>query len=148
MHEIQMLGLLHHDVLSSIELPFLPEPDSLTDVLLSTSPSQGLGRISKAEADKFDCDIFDLSVEHAILHQNSTRNSQISSVGSFRSNNDSMKRSMSTRTAESSISRIPPIEESPLPAVLNLAPDDLLRSGRPEKRPAPAGQLDGLSSSP
>jgi DEP domain-containing protein 5 len=54
MHEIQMLGLLEQDVLSGIEIPFLPEWEES----LIFSPD---GRMTKEEADKFDNDIFSSS---------------------------------------------------------------------------------------
>lgn len=52
MHEIQMLGLLEHDVLSSIEVPFLPE--QATDPLSSHRPSY----LTREEAENFDNDVF------------------------------------------------------------------------------------------
>ncbi|KAJ7137941.1 hypothetical protein C8R44DRAFT_339542 [Mycena epipterygia] len=57
MHEIQMLGLLEHDVVSSIEVPFLvPASDSAPSPLWDgeTAPP------TKSEADQFDLDIFAL----------------------------------------------------------------------------------------
>ncbi|KAH6902312.1 vacuolar membrane-associated protein IML1 [Coprinopsis sp. MPI-PUGE-AT-0042] len=51
MHEVQMLGLLEQDVLSGIEIPFLPE----REVPSIFSPD---GRMTKEEAEKFDNDIF------------------------------------------------------------------------------------------
>ncbi|THU87258.1 hypothetical protein K435DRAFT_821688 [Dendrothele bispora CBS 962.96] len=54
MHEIQMLGLLEHDVLATIEVPFLPGNDSILD---TTS------KFSKADAEKFDLGVFSLKTE-------------------------------------------------------------------------------------
>lgn len=131
MHEIQMLGLLDHDVLSSIELPFLPEPDSLADPSATPIPhSQKPGAITKAEADKFDMDIFsDVRVEPTRLQSSSTRNSLISSIGSYRSSSEGLKRSMSTRTSETSNSRIQPIQESPYPAPVDIPSEERAMTG-------------------
>ena len=71
MHEIEMLGLLDHDVLSSIELPFLPEPGpdpintpqprsmhasfstlGTTTGTISSTATNNEKRITKAEAEK------------------------------------------------------------------------------------------------
>ena len=58
MHEIQMLGLLDHDVLSSIEVPYLPEQyASLLDPAREGNFEAFLA--AKREADKFDTDIFE-----------------------------------------------------------------------------------------
>ncbi|KAJ7497489.1 hypothetical protein FB451DRAFT_234487 [Mycena latifolia] len=60
MHEIQMLGLLEHDVVSNIEVPFLaPTSDSSNSPLWDgeTAPP------TKSEADQFDLDIFALRPE-------------------------------------------------------------------------------------
>ncbi|KAJ7069707.1 hypothetical protein C8F01DRAFT_1245893 [Mycena amicta] len=61
MHEIQMLGLLEHDVVSGIEVPLLAPSDSA-----SASPvwyGDNVPAITKAEADQFDLDIFALKPE-------------------------------------------------------------------------------------
>ncbi|KAF9564257.1 hypothetical protein CPC08DRAFT_816078 [Agrocybe pediades] len=58
MHEIQMLGLLEHDVLSSIEVPYMENKPSQPTGPLDTDESNG---ITKAEANKFDLDIFALT---------------------------------------------------------------------------------------
>ena len=58
MHEIQMLGLLDHDVLSSIEVPYLPEQyASLLDPAREGNFEAFVA--AKREADKFDTDIFE-----------------------------------------------------------------------------------------
>jgi hypothetical protein len=58
MHEIQMLGLLDHDVLSSIEVPYLPEQyASLLDPTREGNFEAFVA--AKREADKFDMEIFE-----------------------------------------------------------------------------------------
>ncbi|KAJ3889305.1 hypothetical protein GG344DRAFT_89506 [Lentinula edodes] len=59
MHEIQMLGLLEHDVLATIDVPFLNDRNSpaIQPTVLPT----------KAEADAFDLDIFALKAESKSL---------------------------------------------------------------------------------
>ena len=58
MHEIQMLGLLDHDVLSSIEVPYLPEQyASLLDPACEGNFEAFVA--AKREADKFDSEIFE-----------------------------------------------------------------------------------------
>ncbi|KAF8205494.1 hypothetical protein K438DRAFT_1963936 [Mycena galopus ATCC 62051] len=64
MHEIQMLGLLEHDVVSSIAVPFLeplPQSDSATSPVWDGETAWRPP--SKAEADQFDLDIFALKPE-------------------------------------------------------------------------------------
>ncbi|KAJ3568302.1 hypothetical protein NP233_g5802 [Leucocoprinus birnbaumii] len=61
MHEIQMLGLLEADVLSSIEVPYL-QVKSATDSTVMGEEDKAL--LSKAEADKFDMDIFSLRTNY------------------------------------------------------------------------------------
>ncbi|KDR67969.1 hypothetical protein GALMADRAFT_79088 [Galerina marginata CBS 339.88] len=58
MHEIQMLGLLEHDVLSSIAVPYIAgnKPDQ-------PESDESLA-ITKVEADKFDHDIFALTTNY------------------------------------------------------------------------------------
>lgn len=64
MHEIQMLGLLEQDVLSSIEVPYMEKLDGTDDSSFTT----------KVEADKFDMDAFTLTINYdvstAVLSQN------------------------------------------------------------------------------
>lgn len=115
MHEIEMLGLLDHDVLSSIELPFLPD---MTDPAATPNPSIQLGRINQADADRFDNEVFAARPESR--QQMANRNSVTSSVGSYRSYGSSdLKRSLSTRTADT-VRSIPPIQESPHHLVADL----------------------------
>ncbi|TFY57828.1 hypothetical protein EVJ58_g6788 [Rhodofomes roseus] len=53
MHEIEMLGLLDHDVLSNIEIPFL------TNLV----PNESTGPVTTEDADQFDSDIFSCGQE-------------------------------------------------------------------------------------
>ncbi|TFK36407.1 hypothetical protein BDQ12DRAFT_736999 [Crucibulum laeve] len=66
MHEIQMLGLLEHDVLSSIEVPFLPDRKEDYPSVLPTQDTSNEKTLFKAAADKFDMDIFALKTQHAL----------------------------------------------------------------------------------
>ncbi|THH30963.1 hypothetical protein EUX98_g3210 [Antrodiella citrinella] len=113
MPEIEMLGLLDHDVLSSIELPFLPD---LRDPSATPIPGSDTNiQLWKMEADKFDMDIFAVKPEPskpAVTARNSVASSGSGSLlsASFRSV-DNVKRPASNRVAE--VSRIAPIQESP-----------------------------------
>ncbi|KAJ7286515.1 hypothetical protein C8J57DRAFT_665587 [Mycena rebaudengoi] len=59
MHEIQMLGLLEHDVVSSIEVPFLAPPSDLVDAPWESESAPP----TKSEAEQFDLDVFALKPE-------------------------------------------------------------------------------------
>ena len=65
MHEIQMMGLLEHDVLSSIEVPFLPDktepPVAPLDVAANIATT-------KSEADIFDLDTFSLTSNYGVAN--------------------------------------------------------------------------------
>ncbi|KAK7038281.1 DEP domain-containing protein [Favolaschia claudopus] len=64
MHEIQMLGLLEHDVISSIEVPFLPPHSQVEGGNSPVWDGEATWRPpTKAEADQFDLDIFALKPE-------------------------------------------------------------------------------------
>ncbi|KAI0686452.1 hypothetical protein BC835DRAFT_1420375 [Cytidiella melzeri] len=162
MHEIEMLGLLDHDVLSGIELPFLPEHDSFLE---SSSASDSHARkprpITQAEADKFDLDIFSDFQTEPLKPQSSTQNSLTSSAGSLRSGIEALKRSFSTRTAESLTQRIPHIEDAPrrivshLPAVEDVPPAAsgsnqrqalTEQSGAPSTSPSQSSMRSGRSN--
>lgn len=108
MHEIQMLGLLEHDVLSSIEVPFLPEADVPVDPLERHA-------LSREDADKFDIETFSLSSNYI---SNPPPNGAILSV---RANTDKRNsRRLST------VARIDTIEESPkMPIQKDLPPEPL-----------------------
>lgn len=61
MHEIQMLGLLEADVLSSIEIPYLHQATTATDSVIAEKETFSFGKV---EADKFDMDIFSLRTNY------------------------------------------------------------------------------------
>lgn len=131
-----MLGLLDHDVLSSIELPFLPDPGrdqtatpqprsihasvgtlSTTCGTISSATTNAEKRITKAEADKFDADVFSYyQPPPTQLTSPLTQRNSLASVSSEGSNSyrlegaGGLKRSLSSRTTGS---RITTIQESP-----------------------------------
>ncbi|CDO75228.1 hypothetical protein BN946_scf184895.g8 [Trametes cinnabarina] len=159
MHEIEMLGLLDHDVLSSIEIPYLPDPgrvelsseESVSDMSeLGLSTSDVLERravlISLEEADDFDMDVF--TVREDLKPIPMTRSS-LSSNGSAPTLSSSwrgseLKRSSTARTAEPS--RISPIEESPKPHARPLPVSDTAMDREQRLSVAIAG--GALSTSP
>jgi DEP domain-containing protein 5 len=119
MHEIQMLGLLEHDVLSSIEVPYLPNKTgpsvSPLDIAANTATT-------KWEADTFDLDIFSLTSNY-----NAT-NVALDLAG----NNGPGLRTYADKRAShrnSAIIRISTIEESPKRIHLELPSEGLPTSG-------------------
>ncbi|KAI8982913.1 hypothetical protein BD414DRAFT_579183 [Trametes punicea] len=139
MHEIEMLGLLDHDVLSSIEIPYLPDAgrqdlsseDSVSDVSeigLSTSHlhEKRAILISTEDADQFDMDIFtvlkDLKTLPATRGSLSSSGSAPTLSSSWRGND--LKRSSIVRAGETN--RVSPIEESPKPLIRALATNNAL----------------------
>ncbi|KAJ7143200.1 hypothetical protein C8R43DRAFT_579168 [Mycena crocata] len=131
MHEIQMLGLLEHDVVSSIEVPFLVPPSESAPSPLwdgETAPP------TKAAADQFDLDIFALKPESK---SNTTRDSWFSPASA------SAQRTAEKRASQRSsrmAGRI--VEESP--RLVHLA---LPSENTPEAH-AVAPAVGGLSTSP
>ena len=110
MHEIQMLGLLEQDVLSSIEVPFLPEKSAIP--IEPTKFPTG-GSLTKYDADNFDIDTFTLSPNHT---------TSVPVGGAMSSLRHSLEKRGSQR--HSVIARIDPIEESPkLPVHEQLPPE-------------------------
>jgi len=108
MYEIRALGLLDHDVLSSIEIPYLPKFYSET----MTTPVKEYfeDSISKEDAEKFDQDVFALSrnVRPPVVSRGSYASSGSGTILS------SSYRSVGGRQIQKSGSlTIPPIEESP-----------------------------------
>ncbi|KAI0062362.1 hypothetical protein BV25DRAFT_1916260 [Artomyces pyxidatus] len=151
MHEIQMLGLLDHDVLSSIEVPYLPEQYAS---LLSPVQENNFEAYvtAKKEAEQFDIDIFEFRKEQRDPKvANATRTSGVSSVvgtpvvSTFRSAD---KRPAASHRNSNHGARIAPIEESP-----RVTEKDLPAEGSsPDKRLSAASlsvvSVGGLSSSP
>ena len=119
MHEIQMLGLLEHDVLSSIEVPYLPDklepPVAPLDIVANVV-------ITKSEADIFDLDTFSL-----------TSNYNTTNVGLDLPVNGGpgLRAYADKRTSHrnSAIIRISTIEESPKRIHLELPSEGLPASG-------------------
>ena len=108
MYEIRTLGLLDHDVLSSIEIPYLPKFYSET----MTTPVREYfeDSISKEDAERFDQEVFTLSrnVRPPAVSRNSYASSGSGTIMS------SSYRSVAGRHIQRSGSlTIPPIEESP-----------------------------------
>ncbi|KAF8972648.1 hypothetical protein BDZ97DRAFT_1901173 [Flammula alnicola] len=102
MHEIQMLGLLEHDVLSSIEVPYIEKQDATST---SATPHQIL-ETTEAEANKFDLDTFALTLNYnasaIVLPQNGATSVPLRPNAEKR-----------TSHRHSTIGRIDTIEESP-----------------------------------
>ncbi|KAJ3515991.1 hypothetical protein NLJ89_g1410 [Agrocybe chaxingu] len=147
MHEIQMLGLLEHDVLPSIEVPFIPDrSDNVAGPLETAYHTVGL---TKAEADKFDLDTFALTTnynttslappsaatppmrptsEKRASHRQSTRLDWI----------DTIEESPKMRIHKELPSEDPPsskdVAAAPLPGLLSTSPSQSsIRSARSEK---------------
>jgi hypothetical protein len=112
MHKIQMLGLLGHDILSSIEIPYLKE----TDLMMSESSTSSGASIppTKEEADKFDMDVFALPqpTRPAAASRNSYSSSTTGTViaSSYHVRRGEHRASV---ISTSSMRTIGPIEESP-----------------------------------
>jgi DEP domain-containing protein 5 len=116
MHQIQMLGLLDFDVASSIEIPFLPEPvDGFS--MLSADAHVDVP-ISRAEADKFDMDIF--APKGGLQVPNPNRSSIVSL------SNMTIRNTERRNSHRNSIitTKIPPIEESPKRVIVDLPAED------------------------
>jgi DEP domain-containing protein 5 len=131
MHDIQMLGLLEQDVLSTVEIPFLPPR---VEYAFAGSREAADGRpISKRAADQFDNDVF--ALQRPSKSTATARNSMISSgsgtimASSYSSTTDrrsSMSRHNSHFIAKST--RIAPIEESPRPITKDLPSEEAVTS--------------------
>ncbi|OBZ69159.1 Vacuolar membrane-associated protein IML1 [Grifola frondosa] len=127
MHEIEMLGLLDHDVLSGIQIPYLPFDDD--DVRYAPL-------ITQEDADKFDMEVFAAKPDPTTVSRNS-----IASSGSAPTE---LKRSSSNRISD--VSKISPIEESPRRVISGPpAEGDTLDL---EQRLSVAISTSGLSTSP
>jgi hypothetical protein len=117
MHEIQMLGLLDHDVLSSIEVPYLLEQYAS---LLDHSHEGNFESFveAKREADKFDSDIFEFK-DHEVRPLSSNRTSGVSIGGATpmpSSIRVTDKRGIAQHRTSHPPSNFHPIEESPGPS--------------------------------
>lgn len=128
MHEIQMLGLLEHDVLSSIEVPFLPDYGDPCVTPQRDNFNFENGTPSRSEADKADMDTFTFTKPTRPAHLNrhsftSSSQGSVTVVGSssFRSTAD--KRASVTHRNSIVSTRIGPIEESPR-WIINELPDE------------------------
>lgn len=142
MHEIQMLGLLEHDVLSTIEVPFLPE---FRDLLVTPRDSFDEDRIpSAAEVEQADLDLFASKKESrpATSTRTSFGSSTSSTVvpSSYRSSAISERRGMASQRTSVISTRILPIEESPRRIILELPPEG--------NKDGPVPSVTGLSTSP
>lgn len=142
MHEIQMLGLLEHDVLSTIEVPFLPE---FRDLLVTPRDSFSEDRaLSEAEAEQSDLDVFASKKEY--MPATSARTSLAPSTSStvvpspYRSSTVSERRSIASHRTSMVSTRIAPIEEIPRRIILELPPEG--------NEDGPVPSVTGLSSSP
>ena len=142
MHEIQMLGLLDHDVLSSIEVPYLPEQyASLLDPAREGNFEAFVA--AKREADKFDTDIFEYKdPEMQVQAPNSNRTSGVSITGATTTPSSVRiveKRATAQHRTSQPPSNIHRIEESPLRSEGEPLPTPAV-----EKR-LTAGSLSGAS---
>ncbi|KAH7914031.1 hypothetical protein BJ138DRAFT_1123902 [Hygrophoropsis aurantiaca] len=143
MHEIQMLGLLEHDVLSSIEVPFLPEQRDP----YATPPRDNLivdRALTPAEADQADMDIFVSKKETRppIASRTSYNSSGSGTIAasSYRSSVASDRRAYVSHRNSVASSRIAPIEESPRRIIMELPPEG--------NEDGPIPSVTGLSTSP
>ncbi|KAG6819778.1 hypothetical protein H0H93_008744 [Arthromyces matolae] len=127
MGQIQMLGLLELDVLSSIEVPFLPEnPGALEGSSISTSstPHELQDDIfpTQADADKFDMDIFALRPESKAV--TITRDSVISTTSNSSTAMSFRHPDKRAQRNSAAIARIDTIEESPNRVIVDLPPEN------------------------
>ncbi|KAF9521450.1 hypothetical protein CPB83DRAFT_900720 [Crepidotus variabilis] len=140
MHEIQMLGLLEHDVLSSIEVPYIPEKQG--EDLNATIKTSG---VTREDANKFDLDTFALTSSYG--------SSTLATAGGnapILPKTASDKRASHRQSTISAIVRIDTIEESPKPPIYKeLPPEDLEPvTPRPGGSKPASLMLSGLSTSP
>ncbi|KAF8559857.1 hypothetical protein OG21DRAFT_1402488 [Imleria badia] len=142
MHEIQMLGLLEHDVLSTIEVPFLPE---FRDMLVTPRDSFNDDRPPSApEAEQADLDVFASKKENRLAV--STRTSFASSTSStvvpssYRTPTVTERRGLASQRISIASSRFMPIEESPRRIIMDLPPEG--------NEDGPVPSVTGLSTSP
>ncbi|PBK93214.1 hypothetical protein ARMGADRAFT_1165448 [Armillaria gallica] len=118
MHEIQMLGLLEHDVLSSIEVPYLndeAEPTPRED----TASSGPL--LTLQAAHKFDHDIFTV---HGEPQQRPPVTNPVASSGSVSSTYRMSAEKRPSHRNSLIAPKVPPIEESPRIYIAELPLED------------------------
>ncbi|KZT08675.1 uncharacterized protein LAESUDRAFT_48935 [Laetiporus sulphureus 93-53] len=143
MHEIEMLGLLDNDVLSNIEIPFLPPPMSSS----TYSDASGSACISKEDADAFDSEIFAPipETQHIPPNRGSIASSGSGSgIAALLRHDSSLKRTSSGRNSEASIWSLHDLQEEAAQPVQ--MPADLSASDAEQKVLLAASA--GLSSSP
>lgn len=135
-----MLGLLDHDVLSSVEVPYLPEQyASLLDPAREGNFEAYVA--AKREADKFDTDIFEYK-DHEVQAPSSNRTSGLPITGTTQMSSIRIvdKRAPTQHRTSQPPSNIHPIEESP-----HHSEGESLPIPAAEKR-LPAGPLSGAST--
>ncbi|EJD02181.1 uncharacterized protein FOMMEDRAFT_20964 [Fomitiporia mediterranea MF3/22] len=126
MHQIEMLGLLEHDVLASIQVPFLP------DCLAPAQPPADANAEEYHEAFKLEAERFDL--ERLALRKNlpvhlgkdsapSSGATVIMDSSSYRSHPYDKRPSYVLQRTSTINPRITPIEESPRRIFLELPPE-------------------------
>ncbi|KAH9180434.1 hypothetical protein EDB89DRAFT_2110549 [Lactarius sanguifluus] len=147
MHEIQMLGLLDHDVLSSIEVPYLPEQyASLLDH--SRVGNFEAFESAKRDAEKFDTDIFEFK-DHEVRPLSSNRTSGVSIGGATpmpSSIRIADKRAVAQHRTSHPPSNFHPIEESPRPSERGLLVASLSASSELSTSPSQASIRSNRSS--
>ncbi|KAL5532853.1 IML1 [Sanghuangporus sanghuang] len=125
MHQIEMLGLLEHDVLSSIQIPFLPDSLSPTKPP-SDANADDYYEALRLEAGRFDLERFTLRKSPPIhLGRDSAPSSGATMIteSSFRSHPLDKRPSYVVHRASSILPRVAPIEESPRRIFLELPPE-------------------------
>ena len=144
MPQIEMLGLLEHDVLSSIQVPYLPHFPDPKIVPMDEHP-QDYSDARKLEADVFDEDRFTLTKKMPVhLGRESTSSSGITAIAepsSLRLYNHDKRPSFITQRLSTIAPRIAPIEESPSRKYIDLPSDR-------EKDGLTSGSQTILSTSP
>lgn len=125
MHEIQMLGLLEHDVLSGIEVPYLPELRDPYATPPQDSFSEDYRIPTQADADQADMDVFVLKKEPRPVSSARTSYGSCGTVmpSSYRSSIDRERRGLASQRSSVASMRIAPIEESPRKIIMDLPPE-------------------------
>ncbi|KAG6863860.1 hypothetical protein C0991_002582, partial [Blastosporella zonata] len=126
MGQIQMLGLLELDVLSSIEVPFLHEEgdnEASSSTPTGETPESDKDKaMSQEDADRFDMNIFALRPESKVLH---ISRDSIASTTSNSSLTMPFRRPEKHNPHRNSVlGRIDPIEESPKRVIVDLPPEE------------------------